>query len=138
MLEYIILPRDNIEQWWEVITRFLRPVIEMSYGEVTLIGIKDRLLSGNELALCVFDDSSLICVCILGLTEFETGKRVLQMPYVGGMGIDTWLEDGFTVINEIARKYNCTHIRGCGREGWGRVLPRLKRIRTVYECEVSE
>lgn len=135
-MKIIVLPADQIDHHWHEITKLLQPVIDLSFGEVTLEGIYERLLCGQEIMIGVFNESKLVCACILGITQFETGKRVLQMPYVGGTGIEDWLADGFELIKEIARNTGCTHVRGCGRAGWGRVLPELKRIRTIYECEV--
>lgn len=135
-MNIIVVPTDQIDFHWPEIARLLQPVIDISFGEVTLDGIHDRLMNGQEILIGVFDGPKLVCACVLGITQFETGKRVLQMPYVGGTGIDDWLADGFGLIRQIAESTGCSHIRGCGREGWGRVLPDLKRIRTIYECEV--
>lgn len=136
MTQYKVLNPEEIDYRWPEIAKFLEPVVDVSFGEVTLDGIYSRLINMQEILLAVFESEKLTCACVLGITQFETGKRVLQMPYVGGAGIETWLSDGFKVIREIASSTGCTHIRGCGREGWGRVLPDLKRIRSIYECEV--
>jgi hypothetical protein len=133
---FIVLPPPECDKVWPFIMELLRPVVDISFGEVTLSGIKTRIEDGTELAVCVFEDKDLVAVCILGISEFETGKRVLQMPYCGGKGMNEWLIPGFEVIRKIAKEHECTHIRGCGRPGWERALPELKKIRTVYECEV--
>lgn len=87
--------------------------------------------------ILVFNGGELVCVCILGITDFPTGKKVMQMPYIGGTGIETWLEDGLQLIEELAKAMGCTHVRGCGRKGWERALPdRYKYIRTIYEAEL--
>lgn len=131
------IPPSLIRGLWPQMEKFLKPVIAKSYGEVTLDGIYSRLLDGTEIAVGVFDtDMHMVAVCILGISEFETGKRVLQMPYCGGVNMTSWLQEGFKVIKQIAKEQNCTHIRGCGRPGWEKALPELKKIRTVYECEV--
>jgi hypothetical protein len=135
-MNIIVVPADQIEFHWPEIAKLLQPVIDVSFGEVTLEGIYNRLMDGQEILIGVFDSTKLVCACVLGITQFETGKRVLQMPYVGGNGMEEWLVDGFDLIRQIAASTGCSHIRGCGREGWGRVLPDLKRIRSIYECEV--
>jgi hypothetical protein len=131
-----VIPPEEVDYHWAEVAKLLQPVIDISYGEVTLEGIHDRLLSMQEMLLGAFNEDHLTCVCVLGITQFETGKRALQLPYVGGSGIEEWLASGFDVIKDIARKTGCTHIRGCGRAGWGKVLPELKRIRTIYELEI--
>lgn len=134
----IIMPfhPTKIDRFWWRISELLTPVVEIAHGEVTLEGIKRRLENEEELCICVIKDAKIIAVCILGFTEYETGKKVLQMPYCGGEHMDVWLTKGFEIIRQIAKNLDCTHIRGCGRPGWEKALPELKKIRTVYECEV--
>ena len=123
----------HIEAYWEDIKQLLMPVIEIAYNEVTIEGIKQRLMSGNELALVALYGECVICICVLGTQQFETGKRVLEMPYIGGNNIDMWLDEGWKYILNIAKDLGCSHIRGNGRAGWERKVPELKKIRTVYE-----
>lgn len=130
------LSPEKVLHNWDAIASFLKPVIDMAYGEVTVDGILERLMNSQEILIGVFRGKELLCACVLGITQFETGKRVLQMPYVGGRDMEHWLHEGFAVIRQIAKETGCSHIRGCGRDGWGRALPELKRIRTIYECEV--
>jgi hypothetical protein len=132
------LPQNLVLEQWDTIKKFIEPVIEISFGEVTLDGIQERLCVGEEIALFAMNQSTkaIVAVAILGITHFETGKRVLQIPYVGGLEMYKWLENGMSIIKSIAREQGCTHIRGCGRPGWAKAIPEFKQIRTIYECEV--
>ena len=126
-----------IQSHWDTIERLLSLVVAESFDEVSLAGLKDRLLSGREAALGAIDDQEKIaCICVLGVSTFETGKRCLEVPYIAGNGRELWLEDGWRIIKDLAISLQCSHIRGSGRDGWQKILPQMKKIRTIYECQV--
>ena len=130
------IPTEELDEHWPALTHFLADAITFSCGDLTLEGIKQRAYDGDELIVAVFDRDKIVACCTLALIDFETGKKVLQMVVAGGSQMGVWRDEGFNVIRNIAKAYGCTHIRGCGRPGWERALPVLKKIRTVYECEV--
>lgn len=132
------LPQHLVLDQWDTIKKFIAPVVEIAYGEVTLDGIQERLCTGEEIALFAMNyvTKDIVSVAILGITHFETGKTVLQIPYIGGLEMYKWLDQGMGIIKSIAREQGCTHIRGCGRPGWAKAIPEFKQIRTIYELEV--
>ena len=132
-----IVPIKMIDAFWPHVEDYLKKVVDISHGEVTLDGMYSRLCEGSEVIIVVVREGIIIGCCIIGITEFETGKRVMQMPYCGGIDMKDWINEGFAMVKQIAFDQNCTHIRGCGRTGWDRVLPDLVKIRTIYECEVK-
>ena len=133
-MKYILTHPESIENNWKAIEPFIQRVVDEGFGEVSVFNIFSRLMNGKELLLCALtEDDVLQSICILAVVEFETGKRALEMPYIAGSDLYSWVKDGFETIKEIARLMNCTHIRGAGRKGWNKVLPELKVIRTVYE-----
>lgn len=132
-----IVPIKMIDTFWPHVEDYLKKVVDISHGEVTLDGMYSRLCEGSEVIIVAVREGIIIGCCIIGITEFETGKRVMQMPYCGGIDMKDWINEGFAMVKQIAFDQNCTHIRGCGRTGWDRVLPDLVKIRTVYECEVK-
>lgn len=132
----VILPTYLDDFIWSKVQLLLQRVLDRGTNEVTLDGIKSRIMEGSELLLCAFFEDEIIACCILGITNYETGKKVLQMPYVAGDHMDIWLEQGFDIITNIARVEKCSHIRGHGRIGWERAFPKMKRVSITYECEV--
>lgn len=130
------IPPDALEFYWEQLEPFISDAISFSAGDITIEGVKKRIADGDELVVAVFEKGKIIACCTLMIIDFESGKKVLQFVVAGGSQLHNWKDEGFDVIRRIASAYNCTHIRGCGRPGWERALPVLKKIRTVYECEV--
>jgi hypothetical protein len=133
-----VIPANYIPRVWPEAEELLTRMLEYAHDEVQLRSVYGRLLTGEEILLCAFKDTKMIAACILGMTIFETGKRVMQIPYVGGDVRELWIDEGFDLVKRIAKDFGCTHIRGCGRPGWGRAFPALKAIRTIYECEVDQ
>lgn len=132
-----VVPLELIDELWPQFKPYLDKVVEVAHGEVLIDEVYKRLQSGEEVIVGVFDGATVVGCCVLGISVFETGKKVLQMPYCGGQNMKDWIAEGFELVKQIAKGQDCTHIRGCGRAGWDRVLPDLVKIRTVYECEVT-
>ena len=139
-MSIMIIPPEAIDHFWPQMEQYMQPVVDISFGEVTLEGMLRRINEGSALALGIFADgrdNTLIGCAILTKSYFEdTGKSVLEIPYLGGEQMSTWMAEGMDVVRNIAKDLNCTHLRGCGRPGWERANPEFKKIRTVYECEV--
>lgn len=132
----IILPDYLTDSIWNQVHLLLERVLNRGTNEFTLDGIKSRILDRSELLLCAFYKEEIIACCILGISNYETGKKVLQIPYVAGDHMDLWIEEGFDIITNVARVEKCSHIRGHGRIGWEKAFPKMKRISVTYECEV--
>jgi hypothetical protein len=132
----VVLPDYLEDSIWSQVQLLLKRVLDRGANEASIDGIKARIIDGSELLLCVFYEDKVIACCVLGKTEYETGKKVLQIPYVAGEHMDLWLEEGFDIITNIARVERCTHIRGCGRSGWTKAMKKMQRVSTIYECEV--
>ena len=132
----IVLKDYMTDEIWNSASKLLQRVIDRGSNEVLLERIKARILEGSELLLCAFYKDEIIACCILGITDFETGKRALQIPYVAGDHIDSWIEEGFDIIRNLARAERCTHIKGNGRVGWEKAFPEMRRVSVIYECEV--
>lgn len=127
---------DRLDEYWQDMVSILHPVFALEYQESTLDGVKNRLIQGEELALVILDDNKMIGVCILGVSSYESGGKALEVPYLAGTRMDDWLAPGFEVVENIARNMGCDRIRGGGRKGWLRLLPKFKPIRTIFEAKL--
>jgi hypothetical protein len=137
-MKFCVVQPEQIVEYWLVFKPVIEKIVDETQGEINIDLLHERLALGMELLLCVMDeDTTIQGVCIFNFFEFETGKKVLEMPYVGGFNMENWLIEGFDILKKLAIQHGCTHIRGCGRPGWKKIVPGLTPIRTVYEYDLS-
>jgi len=125
MSDYIIslVPITMIEYLWDDILPNMERVIQKSHGEITCDSIKTRLFKGEMLLICVLQGNDMVAISVVEVRTFETGKRVLCIPVMGGDKLDEWLDQYLDVLEAIGKDYNCTEVRAIGaRAGWAKKL----------------
>lgn len=134
-MNIVPMHKDTVVVAWPRIAELLQPMIDVAHGELSSTGLLRRVLN-DELFVygCVDDQGLLVAAVMTTITDFpDTGKRILEAPFVGGSRMSEWLPPLLETLKDVARNLGCTHLRGCGRPGWERVHPEFKKIRTVYE-----
>lgn len=140
MINGFLLSDEDAIYHWPEIEKFLKPVVEIASGETNLECMLWSIETGQNKIIGIFDDDKLICACMLTVIVYPTGKRTLQVPFLGGERIDEWLPQIWAMIKDICKNMGCSHIRVCGRAGWERKMkpiePDFTKIYTTYETEV--
>lgn len=122
-----------IDVIWDRIRGHIGKAIDEAHGDLDEGRLRDRLRSGQEVALTVCDGPEIVTTCIVSVQTLDGGRRVLFIPSLGGERIDEWLDDGLAVLRQMAQQYGCDGIRACGRPGWIRKLPGAKAIHQIVE-----
>lgn len=137
-MNIVPMHKDTVVAAWPRIAELLQPMIDVAHGELSSTGLLRRVLN-DELFVygCVDDQGLLVAAVMTTITDFpDTGKRILEAPFVGGSRMSEWLPPLLETLKDVARNLGCTHLRGCGRPGWERVHPEFRKIRTVYEVTI--
>jgi len=132
----------SIAQWevvqhWDRIAELLMPVLARPEADNTLEDVRQFLISGGMQAWHV--DWRVIVVTAIqtfGSNPQAPTKRVCQVVFCSGTGMDDWLEPVVTHLKAWAQSMNCHCLRISGRIGWKRVLPDFHETCTTLECEI--
>ena len=140
--EMVVLPmRDAINLWDTVVWPLLAPAVALSNGESTEASLKQRVkIEEVSVVLAIFGGDPKLAFT-LEVTEYDSGLRVLSLPYISGNGIAELLADCFEELKQIARQSSCTEIRGMSvRRGWMKVLKPLgwEPVHEVIKCNVGD
>lgn len=119
------LPQTLIEPVWPMITPHLEKVLDLVSDELTLEGIKSKAISGDILILTVCKGPDIIAALTLEIRTYETGLRVLHLPHLGGDEFFEWRPQMDTVVESIAKDFDCHQLRIVGRRGWIKALKDL-------------
>ena len=135
-----IVPVNMIDYMFPQCGYHLQRVVDNSHGDLCLEGMKKELLEGNAGLLIVTEGDDLIAAMTATVSVMQTGLRALYLPAIGGDRLDEWMDLMLPMLNELAKVYNCTEIRGTGREGWERILKTrgFKKCHTTFICNIGE
>jgi hypothetical protein len=143
MSEYkiVALPTSLVPVLWDKMIPHLQKAIEISNGELTEEGVKGALVSGNQMALLICREESVVAVHTLEIKELSEGLRVLHINAIGGDEMDSWFEQYVLVMRAIAKDLNCTEVRGCAvRDGWLKYLKStgFEKISSTVRLKLGE
>lgn len=127
----------EVVQHWERIAELLKPVLARPEVDNTLEDVRQFLISGGMQAWHV--DWRVIVVTAIqpfGSNPQAPTRRVCQVVFCSGEGMDDWLEPVVTHLKEWAEAMDCQVLRISGRRGWTRVLPNFKETCTTLETEI--
>ncbi|HSN18276.1 MAG TPA: hypothetical protein VLV87_08690 [Gammaproteobacteria bacterium] len=128
-----------IAQWevplyWHRIEWLLKPVMERSEVDNTLEDVRQFLLTGNMQAWHV--DWRVIVVTAIqpfGANAQAPTRRVCQIVYCSGAGLEDWLGDVVESLTDWASSMKCDCLRISGRRGWVKKLPEFHETCTTLE-----
>jgi len=116
------VPVTLVELLWSQCVPIFERVVKKAPKDLSLDGIKSRLLSGNSMLMTIAEGDKVIAVGTLETDEYETGHKVLYIPTIAGDRMEDWMDRFIEISHAIARDLNCVEIRGKGRKGWLRTL----------------
>lgn len=132
-----LVPITLIEVLWEQMEEHLQRVVDVAHDEITLSSIKQRLQTGESLAVAVCLEESIVAVNLLEVRVFDSGVRAMYIPVVGGNYMDEWADQFLDVAKAIAKDFNCRELRGlAARKGWTRFLAKRgwEEVNVALRC----
>lgn len=115
-----ILP-GYVSQEWPEAKPFIEKAVPYAHGEVTIAHLEEALMNGLTRLITIREDGVMIAAVILSIHHYPA-KKVCQVSYAGGDGMDKWAKQGFPVVIEVARAAGAKSILVQGRRGWLREL----------------
>lgn len=135
-----LVPVNMVDFMFPMCEYHLQRVVDVSHGDLCLEGMKKELLEGKSGLLVVTDGDDLVAAITATVSVMMTGLRVLYLPAIAGDRLDEWMDDMLVILKDLAKVYNCTEIRGSGREGWAKVLKQrgFKHCHTTLNWQIGE
>lgn len=136
---FAAVPITLVDFLWSKMEPYLINVVEVSHNEITLDSLKNRLLSGDTMAVLVISDKEIIAVNMLEIRIFDSGIRAMYIPVVGGTNMDKWADRFLEFAKAVAKDLDCTELRGlAARKGWVRYLADKgwEEVNVALRCEL--
>ena len=110
---------DDIPVIWENVL----PLINLSQVEGNEMSQEDffESLMNQDMQLWVALEDTEVVACMVTRIVSYPQKRLLRFVFIGGEGMDKWLEN-LPIVENFALINGCTSLEIWGRKGWIKIL----------------
>ena len=132
----VVEPKD-LPEVWEEVSELLAPACDRSHGQDTIQTLRASLMRGSEGLFVVQDGDDIIGAVTFQTTDFDTGLRLLDIHYAGGVAMDTQMPVVIEMFHRLKSAYMCDRVRITGRKGWVRYMKQFGFKPTHYLVEME-
>lgn len=119
------VPYEVVDIVWEDAKRWLEPAVTTAKGRYSIEDIR-RFLDDRIIALWVAmtEDNEIKAAITTRVFEYPN-SRALEMDWIGGEEMETWLPQFQERLEEYGKSMGCDFMAGQGRRGWTKPLKEL-------------
>ena len=134
-----LMPSDRITLVWDDCEKFLQKSCNRSNGRATTKDIFYDCIRNVCSLWIIFDKETLnITGCaITKISQYPTGKRMLNLDHVAGKNMEQWMNNGLDVLKKYAKDNNCNGLEGVGRDGFWHWIKNKNWKRTAIFVEYN-
>ena len=122
---------------WDQVAELLQPACDRSHGQDTIQTLRASLMRGSEGLFVVQDGDDIIGAVTFQTTDFDTGLRLLDINYAGGVAMGTQMPAVIEMFHRLKSAYMCDRVRITGRKGWVRYMKQFGFKPTHYSVEME-
>ena len=122
---------------WDEVSELLAPACDRSHGQDTIQTLRASLMRGSEGLFVVQDGDDIIGAVTFQATDFDTGLRLLDINYAGGVAMGTQMPAVIDMFHRLKSAYMCDRVRITGRKGWVRYMKQFGFKPTHYSVEME-
>lgn len=126
----------EVDQLWPIFAQKLQIACERTGGDISSGDLWQMCRSGNAFLVIVLDEEEQFKAALIMQFQKWTAKQVMRCLAIVGDEMDAWLPMARDFIGQMARNGGATSFIAEGREGWSRVFPKAKTLRTTFEVEI--
>ena len=132
----VVDPKD-LPKIWGIVSELLEPACDRSFKQDTIQTLRKSLMSGKDGIFVVLDGEDIIGAVTYTVTDYDTGLRILDINYAGGVAMDTQMDAVIEMFHQLKAALMCDRIRITGRKGWIRYMQQFGFQPTHYSVETE-
>lgn len=126
----------EVDQYWQTFAPRLQTACDETGGDISSGDLWQMCRSGNAFLVLILDGDAFKAALVMQFQKW-TGKQVMRCLAIVGDDMAAWLPMARDFIGQMARDGGATSFIAEGREGWTRIFPAARRLRTTYEVEIT-
>ena len=121
MIEVSAVPIEYVPECWPKVEAFLEGAAEYTHGRFTASNIYDRIVEDGYVLWVAFEGDVIIGAVVTNVLDYPQ-KKVLAMPYCGGVELVKWKDPMLALLRKFAAQVGCQAIEATARKGWAKVF----------------
>lgn len=126
----------EVDAYWPAFASRLQTACDETGGDISSGDLWQMCRSGNAFLVLIIDEAGFKAALIMQFQKW-TRKQVMRCLAIVGDDMGAWLPMARDFIGKMAKDGGATSFIAEGREGWTRIFPAARRLRTTYEVELS-
>lgn len=132
-----VVDQANLPDVWEEVSELLAPACERSHGQETIQTLRSALMKGSQGLFVIKDGEDIIGAVTFQTTDHDTGLRLLDINYAGGVAMGTQMPAVIDMFHRLKSAFMCDRVRIIGRKGWVRYMKQFGFKPTHYSVEME-
>ncbi len=124
----------EVDAIWPIISERIAESCRKTGGDVTPGQLWQICRSGNAFLVVASDEDKILTCVIVAFEKWD--KPVLRCVAIAGWEMNEWLIPVFEYVCKMGRDNGAELFVFDGRDGWGSVLPGIKRLRSTFGVEL--
>jgi len=121
MIEVSAVPTEYINVCWPQVEEYLEGAAQYTHGRFTASNIYDRIVEDGYILWVAFEDDVILGAVVTNVLDYPQ-KKVLAMPYCGGVELHRWKDPMLALLRKFAAQVGCQAIEATARKGWAKVF----------------
>lgn len=130
----IVAPGD-VDRIWPLIREWFVQALERCGDDLTAGQIWQAARSGSVFLIVAHDGAKITAATVVKFETWGNGL-VLRIVGIGGADMDQWKDDMQAFLSTMARDHGASRIVTEGRDGWSRLFPQARKLRSTYVMEI--
>lgn len=126
----------EVDHFWPAFASRLQIACDETGGDISSGDLWQMCRSGNAFLVLVLDNDGFKAALIMQFQKW-TAKQVMRCLAIVGDDMAAWLPMARDFIAKMAADGGATSFIAEGREGWTRIFPAARRLRTTFEVELT-
>lgn len=132
----VTLRSEQVDLLWPFIADGMALACERTGGDLTAGYLWQECRSGRAFLVVSQDGAAVNGASVWRFETWQTGTK-LRCLSAWGEGMDLWRDAMRAHVAAMQREGGANGVVAEGREGWKRVFPQARAIRTLYELDLN-
>lgn len=116
------MPTEAVGHVWKDVERVLEKSVATVKDKSNMIDILRGVFDGTYVLWVVMNEEDNIIAAFTTRLIVYPQRKALALDWVGGTQMKEWEDQLIDTMKRYADEFECSHLEGYGRKGWGRSL----------------
>jgi hypothetical protein len=133
----LTLRPEQVDLFWPMVGEGIAKAVEATGGDLTAGYLWQECRSGRAFLVISQEGARVECAWIFRFDTWASGVK-LRCLAAWGENMDRWIEPMKAHVADMQRQGGANGVVSEGRDGWKRIFPKGRVIRTLFEVDLTD